>query len=121
MRAQSVKGQGRKIRHLRIRKKVEGNHAQPRFSIYRGNRHIYVQIIDDTKGNTLVSASSLSPEIRDKIKGFTLDTAKEVGVLLARKAKEKGIEKVVFDRGGYKYHGKIKALADAARTEGLKF
>lgn len=113
--------EARLYRRLRIRKDVKGIPERLRLSVYRGNRNIYCQIIDDTQGITLVAASSLSPEIRDKIKGFTVETAKEVGGLLAAKAKEKGIEKVVFDRGGYKYHGKVKALSDAARAGGLKF
>jgi large subunit ribosomal protein L18 len=89
--------------------------------VYKGNKHLYAQIIDDAAGNTLVTASTLSPELKGKIKGFGIATAKDVGLLLASKAKDKGIEKVVFDRSGYKYHGKIKAMADAAREGGLKF
>jgi large subunit ribosomal protein L18 len=109
------------IRKLRIRRKITGTSDMPRLNVYRGNKHIYTQIIDDTKGCTLASASSRSKELIGKINGNTCDTAKEVGNLLAEKAKEKGIERVVFDRGGYKYHGKVKALADAARAGGLKF
>ncbi len=111
----------RQYRRDRIRKKITGTPERLRLSVYRGNRNIYCQIIDDTQGVTLVAASSMSHEIRDKVKGFTIETAKQVGELLALKAKEKGIEKVVFDRGGYKYHGKVKALSDAARAGGLKF
>jgi len=121
MHKKRAKEEGKDLRHLRIRRKVKGSEKCPRVCVYRANRYIYAQIIDDTKGNTLVSASSLSPEIKDKIKGFTTDAAREVGTVLAKKAKEKGIEKVVFDRGGYKYHGKVKALAEAARVSGLKF
>jgi len=110
-----------KLRKDRVRKTVSGTPERLRLSVYRGNRNIYTQIIDDTKGVTLVAASSKSPEIKDTVKGCTIDTAKQVGALLASKAKEKGIEKVVFDRSGYKYHGKIKALSDAAREGGLKF
>lgn len=113
--------EAKQLRRLRIRKKINGTPERLRLSVYRGNRNIYCQIIDDTKGNTLVAASSLSPEIREKVKGFSVDTAREVGTLLALKAKEKGIEKVVFDRGGSIYHGKIKALSEAARAGGLKF
>lgn len=113
--------EARLYRRLRIRKDIKGTPERLRLSVYRGNKNIYSQIIDDLQGITLVSASSLSPEIRDKVKGFTVETAKEVGGLLAQKAKEKGIEKVVFDRGGYKYHGKVKALSEAARAGGLKF
>ncbi len=121
MGSQKTREEARDIRHLRIRKKVRGTPECPRVSVYRGNRHLYAQIIDDEAGNTLVSASTLSPELKGKIKKFNIATAKELGMLLASKAKGKGIEKVVFDRGGYKYHGKIKALADAAREGGLKF
>jgi len=109
------------IRKARVRKVINGTSERPRLSIYRGNRHIYTQIIDDTKGHTIASASSQCEEIRDKIKGFTIETAKQVGLLLAAKAKEKGVEQVIFDRSGYRYHGKVKALADAAREGGLKF
>jgi len=113
--------EARQYRRARIRKDITGTPERLRLSVYRGNKNIYSQIIDDTKGITLVAASSKSPEIRDKVKGFTIETAKQVGELLALKAKEKGIEKVVFDRGGYKYHGKVKALSDAARAGGLQF
>ncbi|MGC9325372.1 MAG: 50S ribosomal protein L18 [Desulfomonilia bacterium] len=110
-----------RLRKKRVRTKISGIPERLRLSVYRGNRNIYSQIIDDTKGITLVSASSLDPELRGKIKGFSIETAKEVGSLLAKKALEKGIEKVVFDRSGYRYHGKVKALSDAARAGGLKF
>jgi large subunit ribosomal protein L18 len=110
-----------KLRKERVRKTISGTPERLRLSVYRGNRNIYTQIIDDTKGVTLVAASSMSPEIKEKIKGCTIETAKQVGALLAAKAREKGIEKVVFDRSGYKYHGKIKALSEAAREGGLKF
>jgi large subunit ribosomal protein L18 len=109
------------LRKARIRTAVSGTPERLRLSVYRGNRNIYCQIIDDTKGVTLVAASSMSPEIRGKVKGFTVQTAKQVGALLALKAKEKGIEQVVFDRAGYRYHGKVKALSEAAREGGLKF
>jgi len=109
------------LRKERVRRSVYGTPERLRLSVYRGNKNIYSQIIDDTKGVTLVAASSLSPEIRGKVKGFTIETAKQVGALLAQKAKEKGIEQVVFDRSGYRYHGKVKALSEAAREGGLKF
>jgi large subunit ribosomal protein L18 len=109
------------LRKERTREKIHGTSARLRLSVFRGNRNIYSQIIDDTKGITLVAASSLSPEIRGKVKGFSIETAKQVGALLAQKAKEKGIVTVVFDRAGYRYHGKVKALSDAAREGGLKF
>ncbi len=113
--------EARQYRKDRIRKKVQGTPERLRLSVYRGNCNIYSQIIDDTKGLTLVSASSQSPEVKGKTKGFTIETAKKVGELLAQKAKEAGIENVVFDRGGYRYHGKIKALSEGARSGGLKF
>jgi large subunit ribosomal protein L18 len=109
------------LRKSRVRKKINGTPERPRLSIYRGNRHIYTQIIDDSQGHTLASASSMSVELKDKIKGLNKETAKQVGLLLAEKARGKGIEQVIFDRSGYRYHGKIKALAEAAREGGLKF
>ena len=109
-------------RRQRIRRKVSGSEARPRLSVFRSTRHIYAQIIDDGKGQTLVAASTLSGEIRDKLSGLKkADAAKEVGKLLAAKAREKGIARVVFDRNGFIYHGRVKALADAARETGLNF
>jgi large subunit ribosomal protein L18 len=112
----------RKRRHKRIRKKVVGTQERLRLSVYRSLNHIYAQIIDDTKGSTLVSASSLDSPVKEmnQHKG-NIGTAKEVGGLLAKRAQEKGIKKVVFDRGGYLYHGRVKALAEAAREAGLEF
>jgi large subunit ribosomal protein L18 len=112
----------RKRRHKRIRKKVVGTQERLRLSVYRSLNHIYAQIIDDTKGSTLVSASSLDSPVKEmnQHKG-NITTAKEVGGLLAKRAQEKGIKKVVFDRGGYLYHGRVKALAEAAREAGLEF
>ncbi|MCE5194599.1 MAG: 50S ribosomal protein L18 [Nitrospiraceae bacterium] len=109
-------------RHKRIRKKVVGFTERPRLSVYRSLNHIYVQVIDDTSGQTLVSASSLDKDIKEKKahKG-NVKTATEVGKLIAKKALGKGVKKVVFDRGGYIYHGRVKALADAAREGGLEF
>lgn len=109
-------------RHERIRKNVFGLSDRPRLSIYRSLNHIYAQIIDDFKRDTIVSTSSLDKEFKGKKshKG-NIETAKQVGGLIAKKAMEKGIKKVVFDRGGYPYHGRIKALADAAREAGLEF
>jgi large subunit ribosomal protein L18 len=109
------------LRKSRVRRKINGTPERPRLSVYRGNRQIYSQIIDDTHGHTLASASSMSIELKDKVKGLTKETAKQVGLLLAEKARGKGIEQVIFDRSGYRYHGKIKALAEAAREGGLKF
>lgn len=104
--------------HERIRKRVEGTPERPRLSVYRSGQHIYAQVIDDTKGHTLASASSLSGE---GVTGGNIAGATAVGKLIAEKAKSAGVEKVVFDRGGYIYHGRIKALADAAREAGLDF
>ncbi len=109
-------------RKLRIRKKICGTSERPRLSVFRSNKHIVAQIIDDEKGHTLVSLSSFSKELKGKeIEGGKVGVAKEVGKLIAQKAKEKGIEKVVFDRGGYLFHGRVKALADGAREAGLIF
>ncbi len=111
--------------HKRIRKKVLGTAERPRLNIYRSVSHIYAQVIDDSKGVTLVSATSLeagkAKDGKSHVSGGNLSAAKQVGKLVAERAKEKGISKVVFDRGGYLYHGRIKALADAAREGGLKF
>ncbi|HPT87554.1 MAG TPA: 50S ribosomal protein L18 [Bacillota bacterium] len=109
-------------RHIRLRKKISGTAERPRLSVFRSLHHIYAQIIDDTKGITLVSASSVEPEIRSQLKyGGNIAAAKVVGAAIAKKALENGIKAVVFDRGGYIYHGRIKALADAARENGLEF
>lgn len=120
---------GRIRRHKRIRKKVTGTSYCPRLNVFRSSKHIYCQIIDDTRGLTLVSASTLDKEVKDAIssgkkkseKGGKIDSAKLVGSAIARGALEKGIDKVVFDRSGYLYHGRVKALADGAREGGLKF
>ncbi|MBM3801603.1 MAG: 50S ribosomal protein L18 [Acidimicrobiia bacterium] len=112
----------RKRVHARIRKKLQGTPERPRLNIFRSLNHIYAQIIDDSKGLTLVSASSLDKEIRAVNKsGGNVAGAKSVGSELARRAKDKGIETVVYDRGGYQYHGRVKVLAEAAREAGLKF
>jgi large subunit ribosomal protein L18 len=106
----------------RVRSKVEGTQERPRLSVYRGHKHIYAQIIDDSKGVTLVAASTLLPQLKKKIKVTdTVVAAKSVGELIAKKALEKGVKKVVFDRRGYEFTGKVKALADAARENGLDF
>ena len=108
--------------HLRIRKKISGTPKRPRFAVYRSQGHIYAQVIDDEAGRTLCAASSLDRELRSKLKkGSNLEAAKAVGALIANRAKEKGVLAVVFDRGGFQYHGRVKALADAAREAGLKF
>jgi len=109
-------------RHARSRKTLRGTQARPRLAVFRSLQHIYAQIIDDTKGQTLVTVSTLDPELRPQVKGQKKTATGElVGQLLARRARDKGINAVVFDRGGFKYHGRIKALADAARQAGLQF
>ncbi|MCD7778772.1 MAG: 50S ribosomal protein L18 [Clostridiales bacterium] len=109
-------------RHQRIRNKISGTAAQPRLAVFRSNMHIYAQIIDDTAGNTLVAASTMEKDIKNSIsKTNDVEAAKAVGTAVAKKALDKGIDTVVFDRGGFIYHGKIKALAEAAREAGLKF
>jgi large subunit ribosomal protein L18 len=106
---------------MRIRKKISGTEEAPRLAVYRSNKQIYVQVVDDLKGITLLSACSKEKEIAAQTGIKKTEQAKLVGKLLAAKCKEKGIEKVVFDRSGYKYHGRVKSLADAAREGGLKF
>jgi len=108
--------------HQRIRKTLGGTTVRPRLAVFRSNKHIYAQIIDDAKGATLIAASSLDSGAKKDLKnGGNVNAAKAVGKLVAERAKAKGIEKVIFDRGGYLYHGRVKALADAAREAGLKF
>jgi large subunit ribosomal protein L18 len=111
----------RKRRHLRVRKKVFGTSEKPRLNVFKSDRHIYAQMIDDVAGHTLVAASTLDPAIRDSVTGCNIESAKKVGELIGKKALEKGIKTVTFDRGGYIYHGRIKALADAVREAGLEF
>jgi large subunit ribosomal protein L18 len=106
---------------MRIRKKIKGTAEAPRLAVYRSNKQIYVQVVDDLKGVTLLSACSKEKEVAAQTGVKKIEQAKLVGKLLAEKCKEKGIEKVVFDRSGYKYHGRVKSLADAAREGGLKF
>ncbi|MGH7268251.1 MAG: 50S ribosomal protein L18 [Candidatus Rokuibacteriota bacterium] len=116
------KAEGRAIRHRRIRRVVQGNGTRPRLVVFRSLKHIYAQIVDDDRGQTLVTAGSLSKELRPQSKsGGNIAAAKAVGELVARKAKEKGIAAVIFDRAGYKYHGRVKALADAARAASSSF
>ena len=113
------KNDARKVRHERVRSKIVGTSEMPRLCVFRSNTNIYAQIIDDEKGITLVSASSLDKELN--LKNNNIETATKVGESLAKKAKKAGIKTVVFDRGGYMYHGKVKALAEAARSNGLEF
>jgi large subunit ribosomal protein L18 len=108
--------------HRRIRKKISGTPERPRLAVFRSQAHIYAQVIDDGTGRTVCSASSLDETLKkDTKRGADVAAAKAVGSLIATRAKEKGVEAVVFDRGGFQYHGRIKALADAAREGGLKF
>ena len=115
------RNQMRRKRHLRIRRKVVGTAERPRLCVYKSLRHIYAQLVDDSKGHTLVAASTLDPELRDQVKSPNIEAARLVGALIARRALEKGIKEVVFDCSGYPYHGKVRALAEAAREGGLVF
>jgi large subunit ribosomal protein L18 len=110
--------EARRRRHFRVRKKVFGTADRPRLAVYRSNRYIYAQVIDDSSGRTLAAASSREKAVG---KSLTVATAAEVGKLVGARAKDEGISAVVFDRGGYPYHGRVKALAEAARKEGLEF
>ena len=117
-----TKVEGRVVRHRRIRRVVRGTATRPRLVVFRSLKHIYAQVVDDERGVTLAAASSLVGELRGQsTAGGNIAAAKAVGELVARKAKEKGIGAVIFDRAGYKYHGRVKALAAAARAAGLSF
>ena len=112
----------RRIRHERVRKKISGTPERPRLCVYRSLNHIYAQVIDDVAGNTLASASTLDPQLKDKLSEVDKKGAsKLVGQLVAERAKAKGIDTVVFDRGGYLYHGRVAELAEGAREGGLEF
>jgi large subunit ribosomal protein L18 len=114
--------EGRAIRRLRIRRVVRGTAERPRLAVFRSLNHVYAQLIDDAAGRTLVAADSRSPEFRQRLAtGANVAAAKIVGELVAHKARDRGITQAVFDRGGYQYHGRVKALAEAARVSGLKF
>lgn len=116
------KNEIRQRKHARVRKNISGTSERPRLCVFRSLSHIYAQVIDDVTGNTLVSASSLDAEVKDKVKSTgNCEAAKLVGELVAKRAIDKSIEDVVFDRGGYLYHGRIAALAEGAREAGLKF
>ncbi len=108
-------------RHHRIRGKVNGSPERPRLAVFRSHQHIYAQVIDDTKQHTLVAASTLEPELKSLATGGNCEASVQVGKLIAQRSLEKGISKVVFDRGGNLYHGRVKALAEAAREAGLDF
>lgn len=111
-----------KLRHQRVRKKISGSQERPRLSVYKSSKHIYAQIINDLESKTMVTASTVGPEFKEKkIKSSTLEAAKVVGELIAEKAHKIGVKKVVFDRGGNLYHGRIKMLAEGARAKGLEF
>ncbi len=116
----STPGAARQRRHLRLRKKVGGTEERPRLAIFRSSTHIYAQVIDDTVGRTLAAASDLEADLKSA-GGKKTDSAKRVGALVAERAKTAGVSAVVFDRGGFQYHGRVKALADAAREAGLSF
>ncbi len=115
---QTKRNEVRQRVHTRIREKISGTAERPRLNVYRSLNHIYAQVIDDQKGVTLASASSMALKLKT---GGNIAAAKEIGKAVAERAQEKGVKKVVFDRGGYLYHGRIKALADAAREAGLEF
>ncbi|HEY8495890.1 MAG TPA: 50S ribosomal protein L18 [Limnochordales bacterium] len=120
--ARLTRVEGRKRRHMRLRRKIQGTPERPRLSVYRSLKHMYAQVIDDTRGHTLVAASTLDPELRGRLeKTGNVDAAREVGRLLGQRALSKGITKVVFDRGGNRYHGRVRALAEGAREAGLEF
>ncbi|MCT7963257.1 50S ribosomal protein L18 [Laspinema sp. D1] len=109
-------------RHRRVRRRVVGTPERPRLSVFRSHQHIYAQVIDDTQHQTLAAASTLDPALKAELEtGATCDASAKVGKLIADRAREKGIQKVVFDRGGNLYHGRVKALAEAAREAGLEF
>lgn len=113
---------GRERRHGRVRKKVVGTPGRPRLNIFRSTANIYAQVIDDVKGVTIIAASTLDKDIKESLKSRgNIEAAKKVGAAIARKAIEKGVKDVVFDRGGYIFHGRVKALADSAREAGLNF
>lgn len=114
------KNKVRQKRHQRVRNKLSGTAERPRLNVYRSNQHIYAQVIDDSQQVTLASASTQDADFKAEI-GSNVDAAAEVGALIAKRAKDKKVENVVFDRGGYLYHGRVKALAEAARENGLQF
>jgi large subunit ribosomal protein L18 len=117
------RNKARRVRQLRVRKHIHGTPERPRLNVFRSNQNIYAQVIDDTVGRTLASASTLDPEVKGRLEGNggTVDAARIVGEVVAKRALAAGITKVVFDRGGYLYHGRVAALAEAAREAGLEF
>ncbi len=122
MNAQKRKAVSQERRRNRVRRAVRGTADRPRLTVFRSSKHIYVQLVDDDQGKTLVAASTVSPELKGKVNyGGNIKAAEAVGSLVAQKAKSAGLSKICFDRGHYRYHGRIKALADAARKGGLDF
>ncbi len=119
--AKLTRYEARLKRHRRVRKSISGTPEKPRLNVFKSNKNIFCQIIDDLNGRTLVSASTLDPDLKELRGVANIDASKEVGKLIAKRAIENKIENVVFDRGGYQYHGRVKALAEAAREGGLKF
>ncbi len=120
--SKKVRSEVRKNKHRRIRSRLSGTPEKPRLSVFRSNKHMYAQVIDDVAGNTIVSASTLQSEVKDGLeKTNDITAAGKLGEVIAKKALDNGIKTVVFDRGGYIYQGKVKALADAAREAGLEF
>jgi large subunit ribosomal protein L18 len=118
----SRKSDARAKRHRRIRTRLKGTAEVPRLCVFRSTHHIYVQVIDDERGASICGASTMSPVVRDELKGLKkIEKSRRIGLLIARMAQEKGITRVAFDRGGYLYHGRVRALADGAREGGLKF
>jgi large subunit ribosomal protein L18 len=116
------KNKTRRKRHLRVRNKLQGTTLRPRLNVFRSTKHIYAQLIDDASGVTIASASTIDPELKESVNnGGNVEAARKVGELVGKRAVEKGYTEVVFDRGGYLYHGRIQALADGAREAGLKF
>ena len=119
--ASSQRHAGRLRSHRRVRKKISGTAERPRLAVYRSNKHISVQLIDDLNGHTIAAASTVEPDLRKQGSGSTVDAAKRVGTLIAQRAKSAGVTKVVYDRGGFIFHGRVAAAADAAREAGLEF
>jgi len=119
--ASSQRHSGRLRRHRRVRKKISGTTDRPRLAVFRSNKHISIQVIDDLEGRTLASASTVEPDQRKLGSGATVEAAERIGTLVAQRAKIAGIKEVVYDRGGFLYHGRVAAAADAARKAGLEF
>jgi large subunit ribosomal protein L18 len=116
----TAKRQARERRHRRVRKKIVGTPERPRLSVFRSSKHIYAQVIDDVGGRTLVAASTIEPDVRNAVHTGTTDAAKIVGRLVAERAKAAGVDTVVFDRGGFRFHGRVARIADGAREAGLR-